>query len=101
MLIEETGSSLGATKTCAVPAGLAGWVTRPFPKPLVGGINVTGFSSSTTEPKNKLLEQYVKDMITEEEFFRLWDEECWRDYNTYAEEQEVDTSDWEKVEPLA
>lgn len=100
MFLEETGSTLGATKTCTVPAGLSGWVTRPFPKPLVGSINVTGFSSTSTEPRNKLLEQYVKDMITEEEFFKQWDAECWKDYNAYAEEQGVDVSNWEKVEPL-
>ena len=51
--------------------------------------------------RNALLEQYVKDMMPEEQFFKEWDAEWWRDMNQYAEEQGIDITDWEKVEPIA
>ena len=101
MLIEEKGVQIGATKTCAVASSLIEWMKRPFAKPLVGTIQIGGMSAGSNETRNKLLEQYVKDMMTEEDFFQQWDAECWRDYNQYAEEQGIDISSWEKVEPIA
>lgn len=100
MFIEERGGSMiGPTKGCAVPGALAGFLSRPFPKPLVGSVAVTMRHAENTELNNKLLEQYVYDMITEEEFFAQRDELFWKDMNMYAEQQGIDTSDWEKVEP--
>lgn len=101
MMIDELGVQLGATKTCAVPATLREWMKRPFAKSLVGTIAIGGFGTDTNTTRNALLEQYVKDMISEEEFFKAWDAEWWKDMNAYAEKQGVDTSGWEKVEPIA
>ena len=101
MMVDEFSVQLGATKTCAVPALLNDWMKRPFAKSLVGTIQIGGFTAGTNATRNALLEQYVKDMISEEEFFKAWDAEWWKDMNQYAEEQGIDVSDWEKVEPIA
>ena len=101
MIVNEFAVQLGATKTCSVPALLTDWMKRPFAKTLVGTIQIGGFTAGTNATRNALLEQYVKDMIPEDQFFKEWDAEWWRDMNQYAEEQEIDTSGWEKVEPIA
>ena len=101
MMVDEFSVQLGATKTCAVPALLNDWMKRPFAKSLVGTIQIGGFTAGNNATRNALLGQYVKDMISEEEFFKAWDAEWWKDMNQYAEEQGIDVSDWEKVEPIA
>ena len=101
MIMDEWAVQLGATKTCSVPALLTDWMKRPFAKTLVGTIQIGGFTAGTNATRNALLEQYVKDMMPEEQFFKEWDAEWWRDMNQYAEEQGIDITDWEKVEPIA
>ncbi len=90
---EKMGEGIGATRNCRVPGILYDWMRQPFNKTLVGTINVTGFPcGDTSTVRLSLLEQYVKNMITETEFFQQWDAECYANYMEYAEEQEFDAS---------
>lgn len=75
-------------------------MSQPFNKKLIGSINVGGFGAGDTGTvRNALLEQYVKDMITEEEFFLEWDKEWYVNIQEYAAEQNFDISGYEMYVP--
>lgn len=99
MTEERAGSALGATKTCRVPAVLTEWMSQPFPKALIGAIDVMGATSGTTSTRSALLQQYVKSMITEDEFFRQWDAEVYRDFMEYVETNNLDISAYDVFVP--
>ena len=101
IVVEEmAGARVGATKTAKAPKVLESWMAQPFNKTLIGSINVGGFAAGDTgSVRNALLEQYVKSMITEEEFFQQWDQEVYTNIHEYAEEQEFDISGYEEYIP--
>ena len=101
IVVEEmAGARVGATKTAKAPKVLEAWMAQPFNKTLIGSINVAGFAAGdTSSVRNSLLEQYVKSMITEEEFFQQWDQEVYTNIHEYAEEQEFDISGYEEYIP--
>ena len=101
IVVEEmAGARVGATKTAKAPKVLEAWMAQSFNKALVGSINVGGFAAGdTVNVRNSLLEQYVKSMITEEEFFQQWDQECYTNFHEYAEEQNFDISGYDEYVP--
>ena len=97
---EKNGGGVGATKTAKTPGALVEWMSQPFNKALVGTINTTGYPAGDSASKRKaLLEEYVKDMITEEVFFLEWDKECYANFHEYAEEQGFDISGFDVYVP--
>ena len=101
IIVEEmNGARIGATKTVKTPGVLLEWMSQPFNKALVGTINVAGYGAGDTGAQRKaLLEQYVKDMISEEEFFLEWDKECYANFHEYVEEQNFDISGFDVFVP--
>lgn len=101
IIVEEcAGARIGATKSVKVPKVLESWMAQSFTITPVGTINVSGFAAGdTTAVRTSLLEQYVKSMITEEEFFAAWDQEWYENIHEYAEEQGFDISGYDEYVP--
>ena len=101
IVVEEmNGARVGATKTAKTPGVLVEWMSQPFNKALIGTINIGGFGAGDTGTvRNSLLEQYVKNMIPEEEFFLEWDKEWYANIQEYAAEQNFDLSGYEMYIP--
>lgn len=93
MIVEERdGSGIGAMRGCQVPARLADWLSQSFPiKP---GALLMSYATGTGEQElNTLLEMWVKDMITDDEFKKEWDIAVYKDMVRAIEEQGIETDD--------
>lgn len=99
MIIEENGSFIGATKSCPVPPLLVDWMNQSFPSKPVATIFYGNWTAGSATTRVAILQQYVQSMITEEEFFRQYDAESYRDVMQYVEEQEFDISDLDVYVP--
>lgn len=101
MMVEEmNGARVGATKSVKTPGVLVEWMSQPFKKALVGGINTQGWGAGDSAAvRGALLEQYVKDMMTEEEFFKAWDQEVYDNLHEYVQEQDFDASGYDEYVP--
>ena len=95
MVIEKRGEGLGAVKGTAIPPELTEWFNRPFPILPQAYWGMT-YTSDTSSELNKNLEMWVKDMITDEEFFSKFDELQKQSVEISIEDNSIDTTGWTK-----
>lgn len=86
---ERAGNGIGAMKGCAVPGSLTEWVSRSFPmKPTCSP--PTSYTADGNTQMTRLLQMWVKDMVTDDEFKTQYDEILYNDMMTYIDTQVIE-----------
>ena len=95
IVLEQKGKSIGFLKESVIPQELSEYFNQSFPK--VPSFDWPGgFTSSGSEKMSIMVEMWVKDQMTDEEFARKFDEEFKKDIDDYIESLEIDTTGWVK-----
>lgn len=94
VVLEKRGAVLGSTSSCSIPPELSEWMQQQFPiYPATTGW-LTANLADWRQQGNKLLEQWLYDNITDEEFAQKLNEYSQADADAIIEASDLDTTDW-------
>jgi len=94
VVLEKRGAILGSTSSCLIPPELEDWMKMPFPiYPSTTGW-LTANLADWRQQGNKLLEQWVYDYISDEEFAKKLNEYSQADADQIIQSSGLDTSGW-------
>ncbi len=95
IVTEQKGKSLSFIRGTSVPSQLSEYFNQEFPK--VPSFNWPGgFTSEGSQKMSAILEMWVKDRISDDEFYEQFDEEFKKDIIDFEELIGIDTSTYNK-----
>lgn len=93
IILEGKGKSIGFQKSQKIPPELNDYFSQPFPK-VPNYFWPGGFTNAGNESMSRILESWVKDQISDNEFYEKFDSEFKKDIIEYAQELDIDTKGW-------